>query len=121
MDVQPYIDTTIKTEAHYKSLKYVNKILDQFDTTIDTLTDEKLTEIIKNYQTKTNQPLAYGSVNCLLSTIKKENPNIKLTTYKLELMPKINYLFKISSKNEAVIKTIVIKYVKMLYIYPINE
>ena len=55
MDVQPYIDTTIKTEAHYKSLKYVNKILDQFDTTIDTLTDEKLTEIIKNYQTKTNQ------------------------------------------------------------------
>ena len=120
-NTQPFIDTTIKTDAHYKSLKYVQKILEKYDTTIDTLTDEKLTEIIKNYRTKTNQPLAYGSVNCLLSTIKKEKPTIKLTTYKLELMSKINYLYKISSKNEEIIKTIIIKYVKMLYTYPINE
>ncbi|UOT91804.1 VLF-1 [Aratus pisonii nudivirus] len=68
-----YTDKSKRSRNHVRTLRYIKtKILKTYDN-LHSITLLDFCERLKFYRTNHNQPLSFGTIKCLLYTMKKEN------------------------------------------------
>lgn len=78
-----YIDQTEKSPNHFKTLKYITKVLSRTNDDINTITIETFADRIRNYKTSNGTILSYGSIKCLFYTMQRERSDWDFATMKL--------------------------------------
>ncbi|UBZ25632.1 VLF-1 [Carcinus maenas nudivirus] len=90
-----FIDTTVKSKNHNNTVKYINKKI-LTDGSINTIGIEEFGEVLKNYRTKYNTKLSYGSIKCLFYTMQKERSD-----WNINAMKKVKNSFWTKSNSSA--------------------
>lgn len=66
-----YIEAGVPTQSHVVGLEYVRRILSKYNEAIETITLDRLYEILTTHKTRRNTVLSYGSVKFITSLITK--------------------------------------------------
>lgn len=117
----PYVDTAKKSKAYAVGLRYCARILEEHNTSVDSVTDDELREIFATHRLRkpAGAKLSYGSVKYVLSILKRARPDeIALTMGQLErdaiVTPQLNYLRRFTPDTERRVKETILFFVRIL-------